>query len=454
MEAYNMASKKKKRKKGISLRLLYSCLIVVTVVVFSFTMFSAYLLASTFSSLPEATNEHISMEKAAHELMDASDYLTENVQRFTVDGNMKFLKAYFTEAFDNNRRESAIKKMSSDPKCKDALSQLQEAMDSSLELMKQEYYAMRLVIDAKKYKEYPEILDSVELKAADKALSEDEKMRLANKLVLNDDYYGIKDNIRTNMQESLTELENLTLSEENNSLHNLHKQLIIVCIMTVIQTLSIVFMVILTSHLGIKPILKAVEKIKIDDPIPEIGANEFRYLAHTYNKMYSIYKNSLERLNFKASHDELTGAYNRSGYELLLSSVDLSTTHLILFDLDNFKGINDNYGHETGDRVLKKLVDTLKNNFRIDDYICRIGGDEFVVFMVHSSPAMKNLITTKIENINNQLSEETDGIPPISTSVGIVHGTDVKDSSTLFEKADEAMYKSKQKGKRTLTFYS
>ena len=244
------------------------------------------------------------------------------------------------------------------------------------------------------------------------------------------------------------------MSEENNSLHNLHKQLIIVCIMTVIQTLSIVFMVILTSHLGIKPILKAVEKIKIDDPIPEIGANEFRYLAHTYNKMYSIYKNSLERLNFKASHDELTGAYNRSGYELLLSSVDLSTTHLILFDLDNFKGINDNYGHETGDRVLKKLVDTLKNNFRIDDYICRIGGDEFVVFMVHSSPAMKNLITTKIENINNQLSEETDGIPPISTSVGIVHGTDVKDSSTLFEKADEAMYKSKQKGKRTLTFYS
>ena len=279
-------------------------------------------------------------------------------------------------------------------------------------------------------------------------------MRLANKLVLNDDYYGIKENIRTNMQESLTELENLTLSEENNSLHNLHKQLIIVCIMTVIQTLSIVFMVILTSHLGIKPILKAVEKIKIDDPIPEIGANEFRYLAHTYNKMYSIYKNSLERLNFKASHDELTGAYNRSGYELLLSSVDLSTTHLILFDLDNFKGINDNYGHETGDRVLKKLVDTLKNNFRMDDYICRIGGDEFVVFMVHSSPAMKNLITTKIENINNQLSEETDGIPPISTSVGIVHGTDVKDSSTLFEKADEAMYKSKQKGKRTLTFYS
>ena len=168
--------------------------------------------------------------------------------------------------------------------------------------------------------------------------------------------------------------------------------------MSIIQTAAILFLITLTSHLGIKPILKAVEKIKEDDPIPEIGANEFRYLAHTYNKMYSIYKGSLERLNFKASHDELTGAYNRSGYELLLSSVDMCTTHLILFDLDNFKRVNDTYGHETGDRVLKKLVQTLQNNFHNDDYICRIGGDEFVVFMVHTTQMQKQLISTKINN--------------------------------------------------------
>ena len=148
------------------------------------------------------------------------------------------------------------------------------------------------------------------------------------------------------MQESLKELERLTYNNQDAAMKLLQGHIIHVCIMSIIQTAVILFLIILTSHLGIKPVLKAVEKIKDDDPIPEIGANEFRYLAQTYNKMYAIYKGSLERLNFKASHDELTGAYNRSGYDLLLSSVDMSNTHLLLFDLDNFKGINDTFGHE------------------------------------------------------------------------------------------------------------
>ena len=78
-----------------------------------------------------------------------ADYLTENVQRFTVDGDKRFMTEYFKEAFETNRREEAIEKMSAGSKTKDALDQLQEAMDASVELMKQEYYAMRLVIEAK-----------------------------------------------------------------------------------------------------------------------------------------------------------------------------------------------------------------------------------------------------------------------------------------------------------------
>ena len=82
-----------------------------------------------------------------------------------------------------------------------------------------------------------------------------------------------------------------------------------------------------------------------------------------------MYKKSIEHLNFKASHDELTGAYNRAGFDLLLSSLDLDSTYLMMLDVDNFKTINDTYGHETGDKVLKKLVQVLKKNFRSDDRI-------------------------------------------------------------------------------------
>lgn len=442
------------KKKGISLRKVYLWLMVIAFVIFGLTMFSVYLLTSTFFSLSDSAKEHSDLEKAAHELMDASDYLTENTQRFTIDGDMKFLNKYFAEAFENNRREEAIQKMSSDQKYSKALKQLQEAMDASVTLMNQEYYSMKLVIEAKGYTDYPDILKSIKLNDEDSKLSPESKMQKATTLVLNDDYYNQKEEIRQNMKESLNELEVLSQNEENHVMMRLQHQLILICIMSIIQTAVILFLIVLTSHLGIKPVLKAVEKIKDDDPIPEIGANEFRYLAKTYNKMYAIYKGSLERLNFKASHDELTGAYNRSGYELLLSSVDMSNTHLLLFDLDNFKSINDNFGHETGDKVLKKLVNTLKCNFRTDDYICRIGGDEFVVFMVNTTQMQKDLISHKIEKINAELGNTTDGLPAFSVSVGIAHGTNASNSTNLFEKADQAMYKSKQSGKRTYTFYS
>ena len=74
--------------------------------------------------------------------------------------------------------------------------------------------------------------------------------------------------------------------------------------------------------------------------------------------------------------------------------------------------------------------------------------------MVHSNDLQKNLIISKVNHINQQLQNASDGLPPISVSVGIVHGSDVSNSSNLFEKADEAMYRSKQQGKMTYTFYS
>ena len=212
-------------------------------------------------------------------------------------------------------------------------------------------------------------------------------------------------------------------------------------------------MIWLTSRLGINPVLRAVEKIKDDSPIPEMGANEFRYLARTYNKMYSVYKTSVEHLNYKASHDELTSVYNRSGYDLLLSALDFNTTYLLLFDIDDFKHINDTYGHEMGDLVLQRVAKTLSSYFRSDDYVCRIGGDEFVVFMVHSDEHQHALIASKINRINYELSKEEDGIQPTSISVGIAHGSGAETATILFEQADEALYETKRKGKHGYTFY-
>ena len=126
---------------------------------------------------------------------------------------------------------------------------------------------------------------------------------------------------------------------------------------------------------------------------------------------------------------------------------------MMLVDVDNFKTINDTYGHEVGDKVLTKLVQVLKKNFRSDDYICRIGGDEFVVFMVHSSEMQHNQVASKIKAINKELNEPEDGLPPVTISVGITHGTEATDAVDLFEKTDAAMYQAKKNGKRTYRFH-
>ncbi|MBP5608661.1 MAG: GGDEF domain-containing protein, partial [Lachnospiraceae bacterium] len=130
------------------------------------------------------------------------------------------------------------------------------------------------------------------------------------------------------------------------------------------------------------------------------------------------------------------------------------STYMMLFDVDDFKSFNDTYGHETGDKVLIKVVNVLRKVFRDEDCICRIGGDEFIVFMVHSGNINRDLIESKIKQIHDELENTDDGIPSISVSIGIMNGKDAKDTANLFEKADEAMYESKKQGKGTYTFYS
>ncbi|MBO4903048.1 MAG: diguanylate cyclase [Lachnospiraceae bacterium] len=442
------------RENGISHRIVHLWLVIIIVIFSSTVFFSALRLTNTFMRITADSERDEELQKAAQELMNASDYLTEQVQRFTMSGDVRFMDKYFTEAFESRRREDALATMEVDPRADAARTRLQEAMNSSVALMDQEYYAMRLTLEAQNATDYPDVLKDVQLSAEDAALSPEEKSRRAVELVLNDDYYVQKEEIRQAMQDSLAEVEKLAVDTEKAALASLKRNVRIACAAIFLQALLIFYLMWLITRVSINPVLNAVNCIREDMPIPENGSNEFKYLAGAYNKMYQKNKSSLAQLSFKASHDELTGAYNRAGYDYLLSTIDLKTTYMMLFDLDNFKQINDTYGHETGDKVLVKLVNILKMVFRDDDCICRIGGDEFVVFMVHSAGMRRKLIESKIDQINAELESTDDGLPPISISVGIMNGKDAADTENLFRKADAAMYESKKQGKHTYTFYT
>lgn len=175
----------------------------------------------------------------------------------------------------------------------------------------------------------------------------------------------------------------------------------------------------------------------------------FAFVAFGMVSVLRMISDSERSLVNKAETDELTGLYNRAGYERLCAELDLKTTALVLVDTDKFKGINDRFGHETGDQVLKKIAVTLRSFFRRKDCVCRIGGDEFAVLMLDAGELEDDLVPKKIAMVNRELAlTADDGLPYVSVSVGAARGASAEDWTELFKRADAALYQVKKDGGR------
>ena len=290
-----MNNNRQKNSEGISLRVLHIAMVVCAVIISLLLIFSTYQSANVFTTLNKATGNYIIRQEAAHELMEASDYLTEMVQRFTLEGDTKYLDNYFEEAFVSKRREASISSMAESEAEEVLVAQLQAAMDESTSLMYREYYAMKLVIDAKEIREYPETLRAIELKDEDAFLSADEKMELAQEMVLGNEYYERKEIIRTNLKSSLQTLDKLMNTTRQNTTAELNQELTIVRTVIIVLTVIILILIYLTARLGTIPLINAEKQAEAGEPIPETGAKEFRYMAKSYNRMHQkLYGNKEE----------------------------------------------------------------------------------------------------------------------------------------------------------------
>ena len=159
-------------------------------------------------------------------------------------------------------------------------------------------------------------------------------------------------------------------------------------------------------------------------------------------------------LSYRAEHDALTGIINRGAFDRLRQFLKgkQSSIALMILDVDRFKQVNDKYGHEMGDKVLKKVAKLLEENFRATDYPARIGGDEFAVIITDATEEMKSVIQEKVEYINNILLNPEKDMPKVSLSVGIAFSSNGFEES-LYKKADTALYKTKENGRCGYTFY-
>ena len=191
----------------------------------------------------------------------------------------------------------------------------------------------------------------------------------------------------------------------------------------------------------------AIEKhAVIDDKGRRVGA----YLIIRDN---SDEQKTIQRETYNAHHDALTNAYNRAGFDAIIEDADLNKVFLVLLDGDSFKSINDKYGHSIGDKALIRLTDSISSHFRDDDYVCRIGGDEFAVIMENVSQEMINTVGERIKNINRELTKLARDLPPMTISAGGAYGKDAENIEELFNNADHALYQTKFNGKCGFTLF-
>lgn len=177
-------------------------------------------------------------------------------------------------------------------------------------------------------------------------------------------------------------------------------------------------------------------------------------LADSVSQVLSIQ----ERLAFQRDHDALTGIGNRGLFNRLLkaeferavrSHTDLS---LVMLDLDNFKQINDTYGHACGDMVLQRLGELLKSQVRQYDIPVRFGGEEFAVILPATSCWTAVVLGNRMLELFRQEEFECNGATFSMTLSGgasslILLGNDTRSIDELIKSADEALYEAKRQGK-------
>jgi len=417
-------------KKSKSLNLLSSFLIVLTAVVFVFIILISYAVNKNFGRLKKSLNRYIVSSQSFEMIKSSSNELTELVRLFVINHDERFALSYVDIIENNRSQKSALESLRSVyPENDTAFDRLELAISQADNLIELELYDMRLCYEAigKSEDEIPELIRNIRLSDEDKKLSKEKMQELAVKKIFGNGYLIYK----LRVDESCFVTVKIISNEIKNELdfnseslaRNLDRLRILILLLLVINALSM------------------------------IGLREFKTISSSYRKIYELDRRRAHILLKNAEYDALTGILNRRAYEELCQSSreQRMSIALLLIDMDNFKKINDTYGHAGGDAALKALAEILKDTFRNGDYVARIGGDEFAAVLTDFKPEGFRIVTEKISFINEQLSR-IENIRDVSVSVGIAFAAEGY-SEELYKQADKALYAVKASGKKSCRVY-
>jgi diguanylate cyclase len=176
------------------------------------------------------------------------------------------------------------------------------------------------------------------------------------------------------------------------------------------------------------------------------------------SKKVSALDVELKRARAESMRDSLTGVHNRRAFDQYISDLTdrktgvRSSFALLMLDIDNFKKVNDTYGHQIGDRVLLALAQKCRRIIRDADFIARYGGEEFMIILpnasLRDSVAKAGVICNSIASTRYSLEDERPGNTlSITVSVGVSMYRKEDTPATVIDRADQALYLAKQQGK-------
>ncbi|WED43289.1 EAL domain-containing protein [Legionella cardiaca] len=186
------------------------------------------------------------------------------------------------------------------------------------------------------------------------------------------------------------------------------------------------------------------------------------HYVNVYGTNITSRKKAEKELLYLSSHDILTNLYNRSAFEKTLNKTITRSRQnheqfaILLLDLDNFKQVNDTFGHHVGDQLLVTVAKHLRENIRANDIVARLGGDEFVILLsnIKTEQEVDKFAKSLIRRFNKPIELENHCFLATVSAGIVIAPKSGKDASTLLKNADMALYTVKELGRNNYQFFT
>jgi len=449
-----MEEKGNRKYKAISIRTFGIIMIVVAFIMAIILQYSVHDVKVASDRTQEMSDIYIDGQISLVNMKTSSDAMVERVRTFVATGDIRYLEEYIDNLSDAESRAKTLDEIVEKLNGTSSHDQIQLVMKEIDNMIEAEMHSLKLALTGYEIDEtkYTDKLILPELSDEESKLSHEQMIDKANELLFNEEYQIYRNQFADNIEQCIRSLSEYTSLHRQDSYDTItyyqNNQRIAITISLILVILDVIVFWIFV----VKPISNNVAHINKNEYLEVRGLKDVQIMADAYNRMYDRIEKDKEKLSYEASHDSLTGLLNRNAYNLSQSDLDDTNFCFILLDVDDFKGFNDTFGHDVGDKVLQKIARVLSSNARSEDYVFRLGGDEFAIVLQGVKEENRNIIEKKMEKVRNDLLIKDDDTPVIKISLGATFSSGKLDMDRIYKEADVALYRAKEE-KNRMVFY-